>query len=463
MEDIGATSFTVAEAIVELVANSIDARLEDIADPSIRVDIEVSPDEIVVRDDAAGMDLATLAEAVRLGVKMDDVRGKHRRRKGMFGLGMKTAAASLGRYWSVTTRAHDSRREFFVEFDLEQYSKRRGDRAFDWGIAIDERDPDVSGPLGDRPHGTVVTIRRLRERDPMAGPILDLLGNAYKPHIEQGDEIFVNGDQARPREYTFMDGSRTDFDLPAGPEGEYRITGWVALDSRTHNAGDYGFHLYRENQLVEMWNKDWFRAHLMNSRIVGEANLDFVQVNFNKKGFQTQTPEWKLACEVMKEYLKPVTRASQQANRNRSDPNRYARAVEGMNRAMDTSSTAVAVPTGDGIEPDEPISTTAPVQVGANSILLSDGTWHLSCVVEDFGSEQTPWGYLPDDETKELQAVLNSNSRLYQQVKDEQFLGMLAIADTVTRFLMDHQGLSATEAIEIRDRWLYVALGDQAK
>src|SRR5204863_10224052 len=100
-------------------------------------------------------------------------------------------------------------------------------------------------------------------------------------------------------------------------------------------------------------------------RIVGEAHLDFVEVNFNKKGFQTQTPEWKLACEVMREHLKPVVRASQEANRNRSDPNRFVKAVEGMKRARDVGGIAVAPTDGspDGRQnPETPMPPEVSVQ-----------------------------------------------------------------------------------------------------
>jgi hypothetical protein len=45
---------------------------------------------------------------------------------------------------------------------------------------------------------------------------------------------------------------------------------------------------------VESWNKDWFKVHLMTSRIIGEVHLDFVQANFHKQGFEKTTPEWKL-------------------------------------------------------------------------------------------------------------------------------------------------------------------------
>ncbi|MFC6734466.1 ATP-binding protein [Haladaptatus sp. GCM10025893] len=64
MEDIGAASFTVAEAIVELVANSMDAQVEG---TDIEVDIYIDPSEIRVIDNAKGMNGDVLAQAVRLG------------------------------------------------------------------------------------------------------------------------------------------------------------------------------------------------------------------------------------------------------------------------------------------------------------------------------------------------------------------------------------------------------------
>ena len=466
MEDIGATSFTVAEAIVELVANSIDARLDE---DRLAVDVSVDTEEILVIDDARGMDEATLAEAVRLGVKMDAIKGRRRPRKGMFGLGMKTAAASLGRYWAVHTRPAEGSAEFSVEFDLGSYARRRGDRDFKWAVAIIETAPDVDGPLGHRDHGTAIVIRQLRSKNPMAGPVRELLGNAYKPHIEQGDRIVVNGSEAIPRAYDFLEGTRHEIDAVAGSEGQFQITGWVALDKQTHNAADYGLNLYRLDQLVEAWNKDWFRAHLMTSRIIGEAHIDFVPVNFNKQGFQKQSAEWRQASDAMREWLKPIVRASNEVSRGRNDAGKFARAREGLDRAMGKAD-AVGVldplegeadgpiggPTLGGTPPTRPVD----AEVAPNAIHLPDAEVPLSYVVADWASEETPWDYLWDPDTRELQAVINSNSRLYRQVKDEAFLGMLAIADCVTRFLVEEREFTARRAREIRDRWLFVTLGE---
>ena len=296
----------------------------------------------------------------------------------------------------------------------------------------------------------------------MAGPVLAALGSAYKPHLLRGDEITVNGDPASVPDYAFVEGSRHEINLQLGADAEYRITGWVALDKQTHNRGDYGFNLYRQEQLVEAWNEDWFPPHLMTSRIIGEANLDFVDVNFNKKGFQTQTVEWKLAKEAMREYLKPIVRASRDVSRGRNDRGKFARAVEGLNAAMNRAPLL-----GESPSVDEP-ATTSEAGEGVTDIMvqpkilhLSGEEIHLSYIVDELISERTPWDYLYAPETNELQTILNANSRLYALVRDEKFLGTLAIADCVTRFLVDQRAFSANEAREIRDRWMYVALGDE--
>jgi hypothetical protein len=461
MEDIGATSFTVAEAIVELVANSIDARVE--AEPLVvMVQIDVAGDSLSVVDDGRGMSADILAEAVRLGVKMDKITKTKADRKGMFGLGMKTACASLGRYWAVYTRPEDTAEEHFVEFDLEQFRKNAGNKGFEWKVSVRSGPLDRRGPLADRKHGTAVIVKKLRDRAPMVGPVLARLGEAYKPHLDNGDQIIVNGDPASPREPQFIEGSRHEIDLYLGSDDEYHISGWVALDKKIHNDQDFGLNLYRKNQLVESWNKDWFPVHLMTSRILGDVNLDFVPTNFNKKGFQTQSVEWKLATNAMKEFLKPVVRASREMSRGRKDAGRFARAVEGLERALGKAGevSSGGGPGDKGASFPDVVSEPAEdyIDVEAEVLVLGNEKIRLSFVVEEFQSDVTPWGYIFDDATLELQAVVNSNSRLFLKVRDEGFLGALALADSVASFLMERKTFESSKAREIRDRWLYLSL-----
>lgn len=459
MEDIGATSFSVAEAIAELIANSLDARP---GDDRLAIAVQVSDGQISVTDNGRGMSADVLAEAVRLGVKMDQIVGNAAPRKGMFGLGLKTAAASLGRVWELHTREVPTHgvppEEHSVVFDLTEWRRRSGDKTFQWAIEVKSDVIDLAGPLGNRVHGTAVVIHQLRERSPMAGPVLQKLGQAYKPNLEGGDQITVNGEAVVPPAFEYVPDSKLD--IAEDLSGGRKITGWVALDKKTHNDDYFGLNLYRQGQLIEPWNKAWFRAHLMTSRIIGEIHLDFVPTNYFKRGFETQSVEWKLASERMREVLRPVARASQAMARNRNDPLRAAKAVEGLKRA---TGKAGSIDLGDEGAPDTSKTSKdpreVPFEVSPDTLILPGDTVHLVCSVADLSSDVIPWGYVFDEAAHELQAVLNSGSRLYAEVKDQTFLGTLALADCVTAFLVDRKGFSSKQAREIRDRWIYVSMG----
>jgi hypothetical protein len=471
MEDIGATSFTLAEAVVELVANSIDARPLDKAGMpkrKLHVDVTVDSDKVVVVDDANGMTIEVLVNAVRLGAKMDEILGM-RKRKGMYGLGLKTAAASIGRYWAVLTRPRDEKDDYFLEFDLQKFKASKTGSIDDWLVEVETRSRNKDSELGDRKSGTAVIIKKLRDKLVQPGAVTQYIGDAYKPHIEAGDVISINGVASEPTGYNFLEDSKQEIDVVISAEHGWRVRGWVALDSKTHNDGEYGFNLYRENQLIETWDKSWFKAHLMTSRIIGEAHIDFMPVNFNKQGFKTQSEQWTLAKEEMEKFLKPVVRASQDANRGRNDTTKLKRAVQGMKRAMSglTGDDEEGKPEkqGDG-QLNESASksknNTPPDQVTSKFILIKGHKIVPTCEIIDWGTEVTPWDYTNSDfnDGTEVQTVLNSASRLYQKATDQSILGILAVADCVTRFLVEHRDISPSEARELRDRWILEALND---
>jgi Histidine kinase-, DNA gyrase B-, and HSP90-like ATPase len=466
MEKIGATNFTLAEAVVELVANSLDARRHEAnQDPiPVRVDVTVDPKQVVVVDDASGMTEEVLASALTLGVQMDKVLGK-RKRKGMYGLGLKTAAASIGRTWAVHTRPMNQNVEYMVEFNLQEYAEKG-----EWTIDIFSRKPSADTPLGARKSGTAVVVTALRDANPSPGAVLDLLGEAYKPHISEGDVLTVNGQEARAVEPDLADRT-VEFDVEVKPG--WRVRGRVAVDKKTHNDGCYGFNLYRENQLIVTWDKSWIPAHLMTSRIVGEAHLDYMPVNFNKQGFKRQSPEWVLTTECMKEWLKPTVRASREASKGRSDDYKEKRAIEGMKRAYNVVAGGALseAPIPEGPEPTCGTSTesggvapaSAPVdQVTHEHLFVNGKTVVPTFEAVDYGSEITPWDYLFSEfdggARIEVKAVLNTCSSLFEKSNDHEMLGVLAQADCVTRCLMEQLGVPSQEARALRDRWIHLAI-----
>lgn len=472
MKTIGATALDAPESVAELVANSLDARIDD---RPVRVEVHVDTSSILVVDDASGLDLPTLEAASRLGVDMDQVVRRQRRRMGTYGLGMKTAAASLGDRWGIVTRPiNEPGKEYRVSFDLKGFVSR-GAVSKDWSIEVIEDVPDVTGPLGNAPQGTAVWVDSLRNRSLMPGPFIDHLGRAFGPFASQyGDTITVNGTVATDDVARYVEGSRYELDVLVNGNEGWRATGWVALDSKTHNRGDFGLHLYRNGQLVETWNKSFFKAHLMTSRILGIVHLDFVPVNFNKKGFETSSEEWRFTVRSLTEALKPAVEASRTMSRGRGDTTRQYRAISKMRQVL-----GIGTDGGTARRPDSREATDAGhAEVGTQStgdemsrhretitatrdqLELPRGSIRLACDVQSLQDETLPWDYIYADDASELLVLLNPESTVFGATKDVEFLACLAIADCIAHFLVVREGLDFAQARRVRDTWLHGAFAE---
>jgi len=353
-----------------------------------------------------------------------------------------------------------------VVFDLAEW-QRRPNAPEAWTIAVEEVDLPADGPLGNREHGTAVVVRQLRQKDPLPGAVLQKLGEAFKPHLEGDDSIVVNGDPATPYNYDFVPNSIVPIDLAFGAPDQYRITGWVAIDKQTHNAGDYGFNIYRHGQLVETWYQGWFAAHLMTSRIIGEVHMDFIEATFFKQGLQ-QSELWRQASAEMKEFMKPVVRASQDLSRkgNVNSPVIAQGIVNDMYRGvgLDPPDTNEPVDEGDsptgGPTTGESKHELPRLHVNLESLVLEDGTCvSISLVEKAFPTSGTPFDFVFSSAGRSLQAVLNTNHPLHQKSRDVEQLRTLAIADCILRYLVRECAMTGDKAAEIRNIWILAAMG----
>lgn len=454
---IGIGNFTVAEAIAELIANSFDARVyntvdnQDIAEP-LEVDVTVTNDSISITDNGRGMTTEVLEAALTLAKDMDKVTGNTRSRMGLFGLGMKSASSSLGKSWTVTTKTAEAAAPLSVTFDLDTFAVEK-----DWSGELIELDNKSENPLSGYEHGTCIHITKLHHESPSEGPILELLGTSYKPLISDNNVIRVNGEAVMAKPYNLLEGSVIEIDIVIDEAKGWRVTGWGGLDTKTHNDGYYGFQLYRKDQLIEPWNKSFFRAHLMTSRIMGELHLDFIPTNYTKKGFHEDSTEWKAARTALIEKLKPLAKASGDMAKGKNDPMRGAKAIAGLQKA---AGNAPRIDAGD-----LPASATAPlvpaaplITVESESIVIGNEVINLVFAFEDFGDEPILWDYIYDSTAQELQAVINTGSKLFESVSDAKFLGILALADVVIRFLMSEHGMTLEKALDIRDKWILASV-----
>ena len=460
LDKIGATNLTLADAIAEIVANSFDAAVEGV--PS-RVEISVTPDAVEVLDGGLGMTEAVLVQALKLGTDMSKHLTRKVGAKGHFGLGLKTACASMGKWWSIRTRPIGLNIEYRVVFDLARW-EQKADTVDSWTIEVEQwSPPPADSPLGARRHGTVVEVQRLRGKTPMAGAVTQKMGEAFKPHLTAGDSISVNGTPATPHDHLFVANSKLPIDLWFGPNDKYHITGWVAIDRQTHNDGDYGFNIYRSGQLIQTWCQDWIPAHLMTSRIIGEVHMNFIDATFFKQGLQ-QSDLWLLASAEMREFLKPIVKASRELSRkgNISKPEQTKQIVRDMHLALGidqpeptdvaTKNEIAESDSGDAPRPELP-RLRVETQILELEGNLSVG---LSSVEREIPGGGTPFDFMWDGTT--LLTVINSAHPLFANAKDKDQLRLLATSDSILRFLISEKGMTPLRAAEVRGAWILAAM-----
>lgn len=458
-EDIGAGSFTVEEAIAELVANSFDER---VGDEPVRVDVQVSSDVIWVIDNCRGMELEELGEMVVLGYKNLERKKQGKPRKGMYGLGMKTACAAMGKLWGVYTKTVGSEKTSSFQMDLEEWSKRAGKRGEKWEGETFSSATFEGSPLNDRDRGTAIYVRKLRQKDASISAISERLSQAYKPHLDTGDEIFVNGEKLVSHRIDVAPESKTSIDDMVGPQKKWRIHGWVGV-GKTNMGGAFGVNIYRQGQLVEAWNQDWFRAHTMTSRIRGDIHLDFVPSNFHKKGLDKTSAEWRVASEFMKMTLAPITKLSRDLSKNKNDVTREERAYKAFSQSLTTMPQLRRESSGaqknlanvnSSKSKSQPKVSNDRAEIFEDHLVADGVRIALVHKLHGLGSKTKHWDYIWDEKKSELLIVLNSDSPLYSRVNDDEFLGVMAKADLIASFLIEKKGWKASEARDLRDVWL---------
>src|SRR5689334_10058715 len=114
---VGQSGHSVADAVAELVDNSLDARVGR----KVKVDIRYDARDgwIEIRDNGRGMTRTQLSDALVLGFS-EKGEGKI----GRFGLGLKTACTSLGSRFEIRTRPVAAKVEWIAEYDEEEFLRK---------------------------------------------------------------------------------------------------------------------------------------------------------------------------------------------------------------------------------------------------------------------------------------------------------------------------------------------------
>lgn len=274
MPKIGQTGYSVSQAISELIDNAIDAR----GDEELIVDVIIdrNNNSVTVSDNGIGMDEKTAANSMRLAYSIKT--GK----LGEFGLGMKTAATSLGKKFRVITKKENSNEEYLINYDEEKWLKEG-----DWN----KHEMEIREDTDLKKKGTSIEITDLRFKiyPNLPGNIRKELAIRFAPFIEIGEvSLKVNHKYCEPKPLEL----KTDYHLPDGKEpfrlkleSGNEVYGWRGLLKKGSDKGDYGFRVFRRGRLVLQFAKIGFNAHPEARQIVGDLHLDHVPVTHNKREF----------------------------------------------------------------------------------------------------------------------------------------------------------------------------------
>lgn len=476
METIGATNQSVPEAIGELIANSFDARIDD---NKVNITVDLSDGEIKVIDNGKGMTIDVLEKAVCIAEDMSKHISRSSDAKGHFGMGFKTSCSTLGKYYEIFTKPLSGDEEFHVEFNIDDYS-RRPSGADAWDVEIESSKKFAKSPLKKMEHGTAFVIKNLRDNNVFPGAVYDYLGDAFKGHLETGDKITLLSDGTDtniiPRQYDFIPNTKINidekFDVEVdGIDVPCEIKGWVALDKQTHNDGLYGFNIYRNNQLLEKWNKEWFSNHLMTSRIRGEVEMDFLESTFYKQGTQ-QSEKWKVASEHMKEFLKGIVKASRDISRkgNINKPSEVRRIVNTLNEEYGTDykepdnveDRPSKMPTGTADHVEKHVTDKIKGYIKEDSLELEDyGLIEISYFEKDGNANvDYPFDYIfeekydENDTNAELQVIVINDHPLWSEKIDSSIKRTLVTSDAIYRMLVEQLHMDSANAFKIRNEWI---------
>jgi hypothetical protein len=289
-EKLGATGEPAYKAVAELIDNSVDAR-----EPGRPLIIELSfttsargrLKTIVIEDDAAGMSEEGLVRAMTIGLSNKGSQQKI----GRFGMGLKTALASLGRAWTITTATNDDRVASQITEDLDKFVANQS-----WQVSVSKVPKSTVGTRIELSRCDHITAAHF-ERD-----LTNNLGELFKHFLDAGElQLYVDGNPLVVPDVVLIEGSKVEIDTTI--KGK-RVHGWVGL--RTFGGNNYGFSLIRYNRVIMRNEKIGFNVHQQYNRIVGELHLDEFEVNHHKTGFVQTTEAWEEFKTHISEAIRPV-------------------------------------------------------------------------------------------------------------------------------------------------------------
>jgi hypothetical protein len=292
IQSIGQKGYQFWQAISELIDNAIDAKVEH--KKPLLIEISFGPKEgreikyVEVRDYGKGMTYIELEKCMRLAY-VDPKSRNNSKRLGKFGLGLKTAASSIGAKFSIKTKHYESSSDEILSITYDEPKFLKNNK---WEIEP-SREKDNSFA-----HGTLIRIESLEERGTRiylqkVDRMLEMLSMQYGPYIRSGELKIISDTLEKktpqrtvePYEYELYNNEKHPLNFQVVGKN---VSGWVGFATHGHKGlskGFFGFNLFWKNRLVGLHKKIGFRPHAETWRLVGELHLDDFPVTNDKKDF----------------------------------------------------------------------------------------------------------------------------------------------------------------------------------
>lgn len=311
---LGHSGYRLAEALAEFIDNSLDARPTE--QKSVEVDIQISERKIIISDNAEGMDEKTAINSLKLAYS--DKKDK----LGEFGLGLKTAATSLGKKFRIkTTKVNDSN-WYILDYDEKEWKEKGNWKSQE--LKLIPKDKETF-------HGTIILIQDLK-----INYYPNLITNAkrqlsfrFAPYLENGLlKIKINTAYLEAPDIDLL-GEKNEIKIVL--DDSRVITGWYGF-LKKRSGFRYGFNLYKHGRLIKAEEKFGFEPHAEVALLYGSLDLDFVPTTHNKREFIESSYEYKLAEDAFRKYLKEnrITVKARELSKAKTESKKRERVEEDM-------------------------------------------------------------------------------------------------------------------------------------
>lgn len=252
-------SYKAWYAIAEFVDNSTQSffsneaelKKEKIRQVHVQIKYLQNENEIIITDDAYGMEIEDFRRAVKLDSKSDqpDTRNE-------FGMGLKTAASWFGEIWSVESTQLNSENRYYTEVNIPLLREKKIN-----SVKIQKSNCSKSE------HGTIIHIKNLTKQiSPKThAKICTLLESMYRRDLESGKVTieFITGNNSKQLSFTPYEPlsykgevwkKNIDFTFEFKKKA-YKVKGFVGIlkDRKSGGKGSFdsaGFALFRRNRVI---------------------------------------------------------------------------------------------------------------------------------------------------------------------------------------------------------------------